>query len=140
MSRSGYADDCDDIVLYRRAVGNALAGKRGRAFLQEMAEVLDAMPVKELSRGELRSGKYLDQVCALGAVVNARCVHPDGDPNDRHDIGRTLGIAPCMAAEIMHENDDDMHMGDPNETPSQRWQRMRRWVDHMLEDPRSGEV
>lgn len=54
MSRSGYADWCDDnwaMIRWRGAVASAVRGKRGQAFLRELATTLDAMPEKRLIGG-----------------------------------------------------------------------------------------
>jgi hypothetical protein len=51
MSRSGYSDDCKNEGLWRAAVARAVCGKRGQAFVREMAATLDAMSVKELIAG-----------------------------------------------------------------------------------------
>ena len=75
MGRSGYGE-CDDdenigyMNCYRANVDRALSGKRGQAFLREMAGSLDAMPVKQLISGELVRSN--DQVCAMGAVAVSR--------------------------------------------------------------------
>ena len=134
MSRSGYVDDYERIALYRRAVGNALAGKRGRAFLLEMREALDAMPVKELTRYVLND---IDAgCCALGSVARARGVDTSNvDSGCHEEVGKLLNIPGCMAAEIANENDDWYC-----DTRKQRWEHMRRWVDQVLEDPRIGEI
>jgi hypothetical protein len=67
MSRSGYSDDYDDtglLGLYRANVTRSILGKRGQAFLREMAESLDAMPVKKLVYGEVVRDS--EHVCAMG--------------------------------------------------------------------------
>ncbi len=38
MSRSGYQDDCEGLNLYRGTVRRAIRGKRGQAFLRELAD------------------------------------------------------------------------------------------------------
>lgn len=72
MSRSGYTDDdCDNTLnLYRGTVQRAIRGKRGQAFLRELAAAMDSMPVKELIANELVAPN--GQVCAIGAVCQAR--------------------------------------------------------------------
>ena len=71
MSRHGYSseyDDVDDILAlgrWRGQVSSAIRGKRGQAFLKEMIQALEAMPVKKLIAKELSDH---GQVCALGAV------------------------------------------------------------------------
>lgn len=145
MSRSGYTEgDCDDEIAFlryngwRQAVHNALHGKRGQAFLRELIESLDAMPVHELAANSFTKG---GEVCALGSVALKRGIDVSGfeppddvedygiEPVDRDAVGIVFGIAPSMAAEIMFENDDnDYH----NETPALRWARMRRWAECQL--------
>src|SRR5262249_10258562 len=138
MSRSGYSDDIWDDpwqgIMYRANVDRALYGKRGQAFLKEMLAALDAMPDnnKRLIRGsfEDKSG----EVSALGAVGRAsgnQCIGPldsiDTDIEvDVKAISKHFGIARCMAAEIMFENDEAFSW--TKETPEQRYERVRRWV------------
>lgn len=126
MGRSGYSEDCENIGLWRGAVERAIAGKRGQALLREMADALDALPVKELVAGDIvRDGEH---VCALGSVALARKLDvADIDVYDREEVARTFGVAPAMVAEIAFENDDDFGYGKL-ETPAERWTRMRAWV------------
>ena len=125
MSRSGYTDDCENIALYRNAVDRAIGGKRGQAFLREMAAALDAMPVKELVVNELV--RHDGQACALGVVALARGFDASEiDESDPDEVAARFGIARSLAAEIAYENDDEW--GSGNDTPAQRWTRMRAWV------------
>lgn len=138
MSRSGYTDDCGDgeewrIHLYRGAVDRAIAGKRGQAFLREMATALDAMPDKQLIADALVTTE--GDVCAIGAVAVARKVDvSDLDIEAPEDVAERFGIARSLAAEIVYENDE---CGLDKETPAQRWTRMRRWVERQLREVRS---
>lgn len=138
MSRSGYTEDCDDnedqalANLWRAAVERAIGGKRGQAFLREMAAALDAMPVKELITGDIVRG---GQVCAIGSVALARNLDVSGlDVEDSAAVGRRFGISRAMACEIAFENDERdeirvLRYGPANkETPAERWNRMRAWV------------
>lgn len=135
MSRSGYTDDCEHLELYRATVERALHGKRGQAFLLEMAAALDAMPIKELIAGELinEHGKC----CAIGAVCKARSLDVSRvvyyDPDAVADV---IGVAPAMAAEIAYENDEGdepfWRVGLRPEEPAERWLRMRTWVTQNL--------
>lgn len=153
MSRSGYHDDNDDnwqLIRWRGAVRSAIRGKRGQAFLKEMLAALDAMPDKRLIAGVLvvdgwqgawdgqeiivgadelvdRRGQPhpMGAVCAIGAVGKARGVDMAGlDPEDSETVSCTFGISDALAREIVYMNDE----GAWNETPEQRWARMRRWV------------
>jgi len=49
MTRHGYVDDSEDTLAYgrwRAQVQSAIRGKRGQAFLKELAAAMDAMPEK----------------------------------------------------------------------------------------------
>lgn len=152
MSRSGYIDDEDDhlaIGRWRGAVMRAMYGKRGQAFLKEALAVLDAMPDKRLIAEHLevdgRQCRYGDPdiiiggdelvtpagtalpmgaVCTLGAVGKARGMDmSDIDPEDHETVAVKFGIAHALACEIMYMNDDWYQ-----ETPEERYNRMRAWV------------
>lgn len=129
MGRSNYCEDDDDNThgLWRGAVSRAIEGKRGQAFLRELAAALDAMPVKELIAEELVTEE--GKCCAMGAVALARKLDVSKiEETDSGDVGEAFGIARALAAEIAYENDDDFGYGPRGETPAQRWQRMRAWV------------
>ena len=141
MSRSGYTDDWDladnRLYLYRGAVESALRGRRGQAFLREMLAALDALPEKRLIQNMLVED---GAVCALGAVGRARGLDmkpfapvDDDDYDNDDDMGDAMaglfGIARSMAAEIMYENDEGTWA---QETPEQRFARMRRWVERQI--------
>lgn len=128
MSRSGYGDDCEYPELYRAAVDRAICGKRGQAFLRELASALDAMPKKVLIAGELVNN--LGQVCAIGAVCKARALDVSHIVyEDPATLAKAIGVAGCLAAEIAYMNDEYARCG---ETPEQRWERMRQWVTDNL--------
>ena len=139
MSRSGYSDDCDEgATLYRGRVHSAMRGKRGRAFLAEMAAALDALPEKRLIANDfvqpvsgLPFAPKGGEVCAMGAVAVARGMSDaaDIDPEYIEAVAVKMGIADCMAREIAFENDEAVCRP---ETPEQRWQRMRKWIDGWL--------
>lgn len=156
MSRSGYSDDYDDDPLalgrWRGAVRSAMRGQRGQAFFREALAALDAMPEKRLVAGELivdgtqcpfgeipdlivgadelcdrRGNLYpMGSCCLLGAVARARNIDVSGiDPEDTETVAGTFGLAEAMAREIVYVNDE---CGRFDETPEQRWQRMRSWI------------
>ena len=157
MSRSGYSDDYGDddplaLGRWRAAVKSAMRGKRGQAFFREALAALDAMPDKRLIAGELvvdgqqcRFGETPDLIvgadelcdrrgnphpmgscCLLGAVAIARKINVSGvDPEDTETVAHTFGLAGAMTREIVYTNDEG---GAWDETPEQRWQRMRKWV------------
>ena len=125
MSRSGYSDNCDGwaLICWRGAVASAIKGKRGQAFLRELLDALDAMPVKELITDDLeRDGAY----CALGVVGARRGLDLKAiDAEDPEEVAKHFEIARALAAEIEFENDEGMFA---SETPDHRWTRMRRWT------------
>lgn len=128
MSRSGYSDDLEnwDMIRWRGAVASAIRGERGQQILRELAEAMDAMPNKRLIAHELvQEGEF----CALGVVGEKRGIDLTKiDPEDRDAVATQFNIAAAMAAEIVYENDE----GGWQETPEQRWQRMRKWVASKL--------
>ena len=135
MNRSGYTDDCDDDPLehgrWRAQVASAIRGKRGQAFLRELAAAMDAMPVKELIEGELIDAD--GACCTLGVVCQSRGLDVTGwDVEDANRIARELGIAEQLVREIENENDDDGWEKYYADTPEQRWQRMRAWVESKI--------
>lgn len=129
MSRSGYSEDCDNIGLWRGAVERAIRGKRGQAFLREMAAALDAMPVKELVAGEIVRDS--EHVCAIGSVALARGLDvTELNIYCGESVGEAFGVASALALEIAYENDE----AGPwrGETDAERWTRMRAWVDDQI--------
>jgi hypothetical protein len=113
MSRSGYSDDMEDMwgfICYRGAVKSALNGKRGQAFLRELADAMDAMPEKRLIADEL---EVQGEFCALGVVGKCRGIDMEKlDPDDIESVAATFGIAESMAREIVYENDDCIYLYD----------------------------
>lgn len=131
MSRSGYSDDCDDhwqSIMWSGAVKSAIRGKRGQAFLRELADAMDAMPDKSLIEDELINKE--GHCCTIGVVCKARGISVEGvDVYDAGAVGKLVGIARSMAAEIEYYNDE---WGSHNQTPQERWKRMRKWVDEHI--------
>lgn len=128
MSRSGYSDDCENLGLYRMTVERALKGKRGQAFLRELAAAMDAMSEKILISSELINEH--GEVCAIGAVCKARSMDVTNiDESEPELVAKAVGIASSMAAEIAYMNDEARTL---DELPSERWQRMRKWVAENL--------
>ena len=141
MSRSGYTEECDDeypnaINLYRGAVDRAFKGKRGQAFLADLAAALDAMPDKRLSASVWV--EPTGEACALGAVARARGLERQFsafDPDDSsaaEEAAYLLDIAPAMARELVWHNDESARV---NETPEARWTRMRDLVEKLRIKP-----
>jgi hypothetical protein len=129
MSRSGYWEDWDGDgrppEFYRRAVENAVNGKRGQAFLTELLAALDALPAPRLIAGQLIED---GEVCALGALAIRRGMDTSNiDVENPDSVADAFKIPRCLAAEIEYENDDDFSANN-NVTPEQRFQYMRKWV------------
>jgi hypothetical protein len=145
MSRSGYTDEPGsewDAICWRGQVASAIRGKRGQAFLRELIEALDAMPVKALIKNDLIrdtveidpfGGGYIPddapKVCALGSVGIGRGLNMEAlDPEDYDSVADAFRIAPRLAQEIAFQNDDAAW----HATPAERWQRMRDWAASRL--------
>lgn len=131
MSRSGYIEyDGEEqwsLIRWRGAVTAAIRGKRGQAFFRELADALDAMPVKALIANELETADGAH--CALGVLGKKRGLDMATiDPEERDQVARAFGIAEALAAEVVYENDEVCS----RETPEQRWTRMRQWVENCL--------
>jgi len=127
MSRSGYSDDNDNWGLWRGAVLSAINGKRGQAFLKELLIDLDAMEHKQLIVGTLENwGEF----CTMGVIGNARGIDMKYlDPCAETEFSKAFGISEAMAKEIVFMNDEYGTCGRlKNETPGERWIRMRQWV------------
>lgn len=137
MSRSGYSDDYDDDVpgcLWRQAVRRATYGCRGQHLLKKLRDALDAMPNKRLITNAIKDES--GEVCALGALdPNAPKYqgYDDFDYGDHsRDLAKHFGIAHALAAEIVYMNDEAMEWRNREETPEQRWTRMRAWVEQQI--------
>lgn len=139
MSRSGYVDDLDDwsMIKWRGAVASAVNGRRGQAFLQDLAAALDAMPDKRLAAGSFKHTNGCH--CTLGVLASARGIDTslfDRDPDDLDNeaVAESFGIAPSMAREIMFFNDEAYSYecalsADPD---AKRWELMRAWISDQI--------
>lgn len=133
MSRSGYSDDAENVAMWRGAVASAIRGRRGQAFLKETLAAFDALPERKLIENNLveKDGA----VCALGAVGKARAMDLQKiDPEDSETVASAFGLAHAMACEIMFVNDEGVGYW-AKETPEQRFERMRRWVESKIRSP-----
>jgi hypothetical protein len=140
MSRSGYTDDGDSdipIELYRQAVHRATTGYRGQHLLRKLRDALDAMPTKRLIAGNIRDES--GQVCALGALDPTAPKYSEDDDCEWDGHARKLAkhfnIAPALASEVVYMN-DEAYSWRGDETPEQRWARMREWVQKQIVEPR----
>jgi hypothetical protein len=145
VSRSGYTDDCDYEITWinwRGAVKSAIRGKRGQAFLYEMAHAMAALPFPRLIADDLASTDKVsfshwgmieaESVCAIGAVGKARGIDMSQlDPEDYNTVAGTFGISEALAQEIVYLNDE---AGRRGETPEERFNRMRKWIENNLFD------
>lgn len=134
MSRSRYIEDCDlepwELIRWRGQVASAIRGKRGQKLLRELLAALEAMPDKRLISRELvdEDGEH----CALGVVGAARGIDLETiDPEDSDQVAAAFDIAPCLAQEIVFENDEQW-MGA---TPEERYAGMKTWVESMIKAP-----
>ena len=86
------------------------------------------MPEKRLITGDLEAE---GQVCTIGALGRARGVDMAKlDPEDSVSVAASFNIAEPLAREIVFLNDECGW----NETPEQRWTRMRGDVASMIKD------
>jgi hypothetical protein len=132
MSRSGYSEDIDDnwsLICWRGAVASAIRGKRGQALLREAIAALDALPAPRLTRAELEAN---GEVCFLGAVGRTRGIDMTTlNPEDLASVTAAFDISGALAREIFWENDETQRQ----ETPEERFDRMRRWAESNLRNP-----
>lgn len=128
MSRSGYSDELDQwaLICYRGRVASAIKGARGQAMLRGLAAALDAMPTKRLITHELMDAS--GEVCTLGALGRARGLDMRSFDYDAHDLAKAFDVADPLTREVMFENDEQFQ----RQTPEERWQRMRRWVQEHI--------
>lgn len=145
MSRSGYVDDMGfdgeqwAHIRWRGAVKSAIRGRRGQAFLRDLAIAMDALPEKRLIAEDLilkqdsPDGKAGD-VCALGALGVARKIDmSEIDPYDACQVAPAFDIAEALAREVVYVNDEDTYM---METPEARFIRVRKWVESQIRSPK----
>lgn len=126
MSRSNYSGELDDrdLAMWRGAVKSAIRGKRGQLLLLDLLTALDAMPEKILIADALVNDE--GDHCVLGVLGQKRGVAlRDLDPEAPEDVAKAFGIANALACEIAYVNDE---AGNYDETPQQRWIRVRAWV------------
>lgn len=138
MGRHGYNEDCyeDHLQLgrWRGVIASATRGKRGQAFFRDLVEALDAMPVKELIRGDLENEE--GAVCALGALgrhqgkdLSAIDIETCEEDYDWSPLGNVFDVAGPLTQEVMWENDEYYR----DQSPAERWTRMRSWaIDQLL--------
>ena len=148
MNRSGYMDEVDSqeaqwaFIRWRGQLASVIRGKRGQAFLQELLEALDALPVKRLIQHDFiigapafippaLSSHVVPDVCALGALgvkrgINLLVI----DPEDYDAVANAFDVAHQLAREIEFMNDDAFY----HLTPEQRWQKMRDWVASQIKE------
>lgn len=142
MSRSGYTDDGDgwDLIRWRGAVTSAIRGRRGQAFLREMAAALDALPEKKLIAHELEA-PLGGEFCALGAVGHRRgldMLSESGlDPQDTLAVAEAFGIAEALVKEIVYVNDESYYTRstDWEKQVRGRWRYVREWVELNIRRP-----
>lgn len=130
MSRSGYVDDLENwqLIMWRGAVKSAMRGKRGQAFFKEALAALDAMPEKRLIANTLEAD---GEFCLLGALGHHKNMDVSKlDPEDSELVSDQFNIADALAREAVFMNDEGAYY---DETPEQRWIRMRKWVESNIE-------
>jgi hypothetical protein len=125
MSRSGYGDDYGEwsLIRWRGQVASAIRGKRGQKLLVDLYKALDAMEDKRLIANELETSG--GEVCALGALGKARGLDmKEVDVEDSERVASMFDLAGQLAREVVYMNDEWYC----NETPEQRYERMKKRV------------
>lgn len=146
MSRSNYTDDegyPGQFAMWRGQVKSAIRGRRGQAFLKDLLAALDAMPEKRLIQNDLVRG---GEVCTIGALGLVRGIDMTKiDVEEPEQVGAAFGIAHQLAAEIEFWNDEDGDRWEKDatgqykrieESPEERWVRMRAWVASQIKEER----
>lgn len=130
MSRSGYSDDCDDVLKFGRwrgIIASATRGKRGQAFFKDLVKALDEMPEKRLIANSLQ--EETGEVCAIGALGVKRGVDMKAlDPEDFDAVATEFNIATPLAQEVVYMNDEFFNFA----TPEERWAKMRQWAQEQI--------
>lgn len=156
MSRHGYSDDADNeggaLAMWRGRVASSIRGKRGQVMLRELRDALDSMPEKRLVSRLLQTKD--GECCTLGRLAQVKGLdlteHEHDDEYELAELNETLAVtfnvAECLVQEIEYENDECGRCvpgGSGNrwreETPEERWERMRRWVAKRIKEPTDGE-
>ena len=157
-----YGDDFPgQLALYRGNVARSIRSKAGQARLRELRDALLALPIKELHQNIFVTGSNeRPQVCALGAWALAKCggdataaagmVPADADDQETHSALARHGWPKLVVYDAVFENDDDRRIYDTvegplrypgdygplrrarEETPSERYARVLRWVEEQI--------
>jgi len=109
-------------------VASAIEGQRGQAMLRDLLTALDAMPVKRLIAHTLEAG---GEVCTLGCLAMARGIPVAAIGSNNERLAAALGVSKALVKEIEFENEEAASW---NETPENRWHRMRAWVALQIKD------
>jgi hypothetical protein len=134
MSRSGYVDDGDNwgLIRWRGAVASAIRGRRGQAFFAELLLALDAMPERRLIDNALKADGGF---CTIGVIGAARGLDMSKiNPDDPEEVSRMFDIAEALAQEVAYMNDEDVPWFK-EESPEERFVRMRKWVAMKIKVP-----
>jgi hypothetical protein len=137
MSRSEYSDDIDGwaLIRWRGAVKSASRGQRGQRFFIDLLAALDSLPVKRLVSDELQ---HNGEFCALGALGHAKGIKIESlDPHDSDAVSNAFDIADALAREVAYMNDEYSFY---QETPENRFIRMRWWVASQITQVEKGDA
>lgn len=116
--------------LAEHSLARAVKGKRGQSFLRGLVEALDSLPEPKLIRYHYA---LCGDHCALGAVAAHRNLLIADMVIE--DVADELDVAPSLAQAIAAVNDES---SGPfwEETPEQRWSRVRAWAASQIGDVR----
>jgi len=143
MSRTGWTDGYEDdqwrAIMASGAIKSAIRGKRGQAFLRDLAEALDAMPDKRLADGLLVAEDGCK--CALGVLGERRGLDLLALQQpldwDQEAIAKAFGVAESLTNQVQWINDESAFVSDPvgdsDKERRLRWKEVRDWVAKNLE-------
>lgn len=96
-----------------------------RKFFENLRDALDGLPEKKLARKGLSDGK---SVCAMGAMMCMAGFTPP-DFNAIRAAHALWSFDIDMTGEVIRQNDMNA-----DETPKERWIRMRDWASAQIEE------
>lgn len=138
--RISYSDEEEtpgQFELWQANCRRSLAGRAGQRSLRELEAALVALPSKRLIAGALDDED--GDVCAIGALVKAKGITPEADPDyEMEDVGVECGMPRLVAWKVVEMNDVEFDTTqDVSQlpkwrrralTPEERYEKVLAWV------------